>query len=124
MHRYTDAGIPVAPEEWPDEKTQIYYRLANELQGKKLLFVTDLDLLNSYTHACWIAGELEKQMVELPVDISDRHYNNLMIRWRDAVGLMNQLGGKFGFNPVDKSKVRIVEENESDPLKAFLDEGK
>ena len=110
------SNVPAPPDYFQDEELQHYWRLTNQLSKHGLLQQTDLELLIEYIKASAIATRVYRLMIK--EDPTDVKYNRLQKHWEGAVSKMERLGSKFGFNPVDKSKVWVIEKKE-DPLSEF-----
>ncbi len=114
---------PEPPDTWPEDAKEHYIILRDDLFSKGLLFQTDLDLLESYSFACyknrkaqkWIADYLESYEDEdKKTDHEDRQF------WlrleRESLDNMRRLGTEFGFTPASKSKIAV-------PVKSMEDKG-
>lgn len=111
-------NIPTPPEHWSDRMIRHYYRIAKELQDKGILFNTDIELLKTYVVNC--EEVLKHEILMQNHDILSKEYKQIQVQYHKFVDQVKSIGGKFGFNPVDKSKVWVYADEDGDSLKGFL----
>lgn len=100
-------GVPEAPESLDEYGERVWYNAAQELHSKKLLFTTDLPQLEAFCHAAQLARMSAKELKDGQEGSKLTKMKNWFKYWKDSAEMINKLGGKFGFNPVDKTNIAI-----------------
>jgi phage terminase small subunit len=100
-------AVPEPPEGLDSYGERVWYNAAQELLSKKLLFTTDLPQLEAFCQAAQFARMSAKELKEGQEAGKLTKMKNWFKYWKDSAEMVNKLGGKFGFNPVDKSNISI-----------------
>jgi len=117
--------LPAPPSDWPSEAQMIWNRLTKELKSVNLLFNTDLEALKVYAFACY-RNNLAMQKINEHGDTilmtnQGGHSYEVVAPWfriwKETSQVIDKYGAKFGFSPVDKTKIAIGgKEKDTDPF--------
>jgi len=97
-------SVPTPPNHFTKRAEVIYWRLANYLHTKGLLFDTDIDVL--FTYAFNVDLNIKAQEY-LSGDLSGAEVSKYMKIYNDTTSHMLRISTMFGFNPADKNKITV-----------------
>lgn len=112
--------VPKPPTYFDERSREIWQRIAGELVRIKMLSKVDVDLLASYVTALRIVErthqELNKKggLIQAPKRSRQSPSASFQV-FCQSVTIINQLGSRFGFNPVDRTKIIIHSDKAVNP---------
>ena len=122
LHKYKEVkAIPIPPKHYDEYAQGVYYRLAGNLLEKRLLQDTDTDALMLYAYWVGQAHHATVFMESVGFDPTNKDWYKAHLALVKCTEQVNRIGARFGFSPVDKSRVRVEEENTLD-INTWLEE--
>ena len=121
-------GIPTRPGWLSPEAKREWNRVVVELAELGLLAKIDRALISAYCQ-CWATYVSAIRLIHERGMTFETPSGYVAQRPEVAIALrnlekMNQLSGKFGLSPSDRSKMAMPELKEEDPFAEFLNKGK
>jgi P27 family predicted phage terminase small subunit len=103
------------PHWWPPDVQKIYQEYIAELRRVKLLFKTDLRVLQRFCFAIYQAQEAEAALVTEGFIVTKYNHkgetydttSDWVLILKNANSIIDKYSSKFGFSPVDKTRIAL-----------------
>jgi len=111
--------LPAASPEWPPKIQALWSRRVRDLQNNGYLAESFLVSLRRYCFAVMMAEEAEKKLIEggfiTTEQGSQGNSYEIVSKWLMVLEKANKtietIGAKFGFTPIDASKIPVVKKD-------------